>query len=258
MPTGKRFRRPQLDAFLWCTLVRRRGLIRMKFRQPQQLGAGRSRRAGTATRGRPGAVVLQRVSTSRIAASMRARPGSTSSCSGAGRLGANCGGSRRVAAGGGGVGVMAAAVGPSGRLSCAARLGLVRRDSLRALRALRSDRTPQVRGTKRAARAQPKAVLLGAADITPTPPPPAAPSDVGCVRRARLRGSVFAAGLEHFECLRAARRAARPGTRAPRAPLRSRGQHPPPPPTRPPRLRPLEPTHAEALPDISPAPRARP
>ena len=46
---------------------------------------------------------------------------------------------------------MAAAAAPSGRLPCAARLGLARRNSLRALRAL-----------------QPKAALLGAADSAVT------------------------------------------------------------------------------------------
>src|SRR5690606_23861110 len=48
---------------------------------------------------------------------------------------------------------------------CAARRGVVRRNSLRSLRELRSNRAPQVRGTKRASRADPAAALLGAADI---------------------------------------------------------------------------------------------
>jgi len=60
---------------------------------------------------------------------------------------------------------LAAAVGASHRLPCAARLGVVRRNSLRSLRELRSNRAPQVRSTKRASRADPEAALLGAADI---------------------------------------------------------------------------------------------
>jgi len=59
---------------------------------------------------------------------------------------------------------LAAAVGASHRLPCAARLGVVRRNSLRSLRELRSDRAPQVRSTMRASRADPEAALLGAAD----------------------------------------------------------------------------------------------
>ncbi len=69
---------------------------------------------------------------------------------------------------------LAAAVGASHRLPCAARLGVVRRNSLRSLRELRSDRAPQVRSTKRASRADPEAALLGAADIgAPKAAPPA-------------------------------------------------------------------------------------
>jgi len=60
---------------------------------------------------------------------------------------------------------MTTAVGASHRLPCAARPGVVRRNSLRSLRELRSDRAPQVRSTKRASRADPGATLLGAADI---------------------------------------------------------------------------------------------
>jgi len=41
----------------------------------------------------------------------------------------------------------------------------VRRNSLRSLRELRSDKAPQVRSTKRASRADPEAALLGAAEI---------------------------------------------------------------------------------------------
>ncbi|KAA0218732.1 MAG: hypothetical protein DWB43_07555 [Lautropia sp.] len=47
-------------------------------------------------------------------------------------------------------------------------LGVVRRNSLRSLRELRSDRAPQVRSTKRASRADPEAALLGVAEIAPT------------------------------------------------------------------------------------------
>jgi len=59
---------------------------------------------------------------------------------------------------------LAAAVGASHRLPCAARPGVVRRNSLRSLRSLRSDTAPQVRCTKRASRADPGTALLGAAD----------------------------------------------------------------------------------------------
>jgi len=50
-------------------------------------------------------------------------------------------------------------------------LGVVRRDSLRSLRELRSDKAPQARSTKRAARADPEAALLGAADTARAPHP---------------------------------------------------------------------------------------
>ncbi len=72
-------------------------------------------------------------------------------------------------------GPVAAAVGASHRLPCAARPGVVRRNSLRSLRELRSDRAPQVRSTKRASRADPEAALLGAAEIAPTGPARAPP-----------------------------------------------------------------------------------
>jgi len=65
-------------------------------------------------------------------------------------------------------GAPAAAVGAARRLPCAARLGVARRNSLRALRALRSDSTPRVRGTKRASRADPETALLGAAEVAPS------------------------------------------------------------------------------------------
>ncbi|KAA0217079.1 MAG: hypothetical protein DWB43_15565 [Lautropia sp.] len=58
---------------------------------------------------------------------------------------------------------LTAAVGAAHRLPCAARVGVVRRNSLRSLRELRSDTAPQVRCTKRASRADPDAALLGAA-----------------------------------------------------------------------------------------------
>jgi hypothetical protein len=48
----------------------------------------------------------------------------------------------------------------------------VRRNSLRSLRELRSDKAPQARSTKRASRADPEAALLGAADIAAPPPGP--------------------------------------------------------------------------------------
>ena len=68
------------------------------------------------------------------------------------------------------VAAMAAAAAPSGRLPCAAHLGLARRNSLRALRALRSDRRRE-NEVGRALRAlQPKAALLGAADIAAPAP----------------------------------------------------------------------------------------
>jgi hypothetical protein len=60
---------------------------------------------------------------------------------------------------------MTTAVGASHRLPSAARLGVVRRNSLRSLRELRSDKAPQVRSRIRASRADPEAALLGAADI---------------------------------------------------------------------------------------------
>jgi len=50
---------------------------------------------------------------------------------------------------------------------CAARLGVARRNSLRELRSLRSNKSPRVRGTKRATRADPEAALLGAAEVAP-------------------------------------------------------------------------------------------
>ncbi|MCD6679035.1 MAG: hypothetical protein LT102_00020, partial [Burkholderiaceae bacterium] len=59
----------------------------------------------------------------------------------------------------------AAAVGAARRLPSAARLGVARPNSLRGLRPLRSDMRPRVRGTKRAARADPEAALLGAAEV---------------------------------------------------------------------------------------------
>ncbi len=62
--------------------------------------------------------------------------------------------------------VLAAAVGAAHRLPSAARLGVVRRNSLRSLRSLRSDTAPQVRSTKRASRADPETALLGAAEGT--------------------------------------------------------------------------------------------
>ncbi len=71
-------------------------------------------------------------------------------------------------------GPVAAAVGASHRLPCAARPGVVRRNSLRSLRELRSDRAPQVRSTKRASRAAPEAALLGAADTGPLGATPSA------------------------------------------------------------------------------------
>jgi len=74
---------------------------------------------------------------------------------------------------------MAAAVGAAHRLPSAARLGVVRRNSLRSLRELRSNKAPQVRGTKRAARADPEAALLGAAEGAPRAP--------GARRRPRPR-----------------------------------------------------------------------
>jgi len=61
------------------------------------------------------------------------------------------------------------AVGAAHRLPSAARLGVVRRNSLRALCALRSDKAPQVRSTKRAARADPETALLGAAHSAAPP-----------------------------------------------------------------------------------------
>ena len=67
-------------------------------------------------------------------------------------------------------GAMTAAVGASHRLPCAARPGVVRRNSLRSLRELRSNTAPQVRSTKRASRADPGAALLGAAEIAPRGP----------------------------------------------------------------------------------------
>ncbi len=63
---------------------------------------------------------------------------------------------------------MAAAVGPLGPTSQRSFVpGWCGPNSLRALRALRSNRVPQIRSTKRAARAQPRTKLLGAADIPP-------------------------------------------------------------------------------------------
>jgi len=59
---------------------------------------------------------------------------------------------------------LAVAVGAAHRLPCAARPGVVRRNSLRSLRELRSDRAPQVRCMKRASRADPGTALLGAPD----------------------------------------------------------------------------------------------
>jgi len=67
-------------------------------------------------------------------------------------------------------GAPAAPVGASHRLPSAARHGVVRRNSLRSLRELRSDRAPQVRSTMRASRADPDAALLGAAEGAPRIP----------------------------------------------------------------------------------------
>jgi len=91
----------------------------------------------------------------------------------------------RLGACGRAVGEMTPAVGASHRLPCAARLGVVRRNSLRSLRELRSDRAPQVRSTKRASRADPEAALLGAADTSPTARPHASRRPRCAARAAR-------------------------------------------------------------------------
>jgi len=78
-------------------------------------------------------------------------------------------------------------------------LGIVRRNSLRSLRSLRSDKAPQVGCTKRASRADPEAALLGAAEIAQTARASAARARA---RPLRPAAACRSAGAEGVRCRR--------------------------------------------------------
>ncbi|HLS55796.1 MAG TPA: hypothetical protein VK052_06945 [Zeimonas sp.] len=105
-------------------------------------------------------------------------------------------------------------------------LGDVRRNSLRSLRELRSNKAPQVRSTKRASRADPEAALLGAADTAARAGPDAVgpqPACAGPVRKLRCPvrehhdASGKGAGRQPRARLCAAEKRSRAGPRAKRA-----------------------------------------